>query len=141
MKLIVFNPYFAAMNERILTVVKRFTQCSAAFADSRPEFETELMSSLSGETIVAFFIGRYRDLLFLEEMHQQFVDVKLLINLHSRLEMYEKRARKLRPRFLSYRGDCCCRPEAACSCLMPQFIRGILKETAGRKERWPNILQ
>ena len=126
MKIIIYNPYFTTLNQQFLKRIEAFSKSLGIITSNHDQFQSEFTKCFSGETIVVFYIGVEADVTFLEKVQQQFVDIKLLVNLTPHLEGYCNRIRKLDPRIVHIGADCSCGEQ--CSCLLPHAVQAILEK-------------
>ncbi len=127
MKVLMFNPYNENMTREIKGAIGGIEQCRLAQALDHPSFEAEFSSCLSGETIIVFFVNDEEDLLFLENIQNKFVDIKLMTILRERTPGFYDRILKLCPRVLAVSGEC--------DRLIPEALLGLVREKIQYKRR------
>jgi len=120
MKILIFNNQNTTIDKKIRHALKTFPECQVIVTKDHLRFRRDFSLCLSGETIVIFFITSESDMVFLESMHSNFVDIKLIANLSKRKKAFQSRVLKLNPRIITNSDE---NPD-----LLLGSIQGIVKE-------------
>ncbi len=100
MKILIYNNHNDEVIQRIQNTLNTFQNCQIIFSQDYHTFKKKFSFCLSGETLIVFFIKNELDIRFLESIHNDFVDIKLIIDL-SENKSYQARALKLQPRLIT----------------------------------------
>ncbi len=120
MNLIIFNPLFEEITRNITDTIRHFNECRIVRAADHRAFSSVFAHSLSGETVVVFLVDDEEDMGFLEEIHRNFIDIKLFTVLTNNSDRLRGRALKLQPRMITHVGGD--------SRLLPRAVRGVIEE-------------
>ena len=101
MKILIFNRHNEKINLEIQYALKACQICQLILTKDHHTFTKEFSPCLSGETVIVFFINNENDMKFLESIHTQFVDIKLIVDQSERKKSFQSRVLNLHPRMIT----------------------------------------
>jgi hypothetical protein len=119
MRIIVFNLH-NEIKKLIENAVKAYKDCKVVDTNNYISFKKEFSLSFSGETIIIFSVKKEEDLDFLESVHKDFMDIKLIIDLSDSLIHLNQRTLSLQPRIITNFEES--------KLLLPEAVKRIAKE-------------
>ena len=120
MKILIFNNQNEKINQKIQYALNAYQNCQLILTKDHHTFTKEFSFCLSGETIIVFFINNKNDMDFLESIHTQFVDIKLIVDQSERKKSFQSRVLELHPRMITNFDEN--------SELLIGVVQGIVKE-------------